>query len=516
MPYIVVENFGGGMDVRRSSAAAPGGTMREIRNAFVNKGGEIEKREAMVQVVDASSSFFADLGSSLTIGPYPSFQRSGVNFVTAATLPAAGGNWINSGGGRFFAFSRGSLGFTTAATIPSFVGPSYCFGAALFADEIIVAYGYGSGAQYSVYNEIETYSPGALVRNSAAAITARNGLVNRSGGTGAVTLSTISLLDGAFYAAPHLFALGKSQVGNPELDTGTGFAQVDIRSRGDASGRPYALATYFSQVAIFCENGVQFWNVDPDPANLSYSRTIYGETLFHPRALTGFGDSDILYLTRNGIRSLTARDSSNFAVTTGIGTPIDALVRSTLASMANDPNPEISTATVFRKTGQAVFFIGSTIFVLSRYPSAGVTAWSVFNAPDVVADACPLNDGIIFRCTDNTIYTLGADFLLAETYDATEATVTTHYFGVEQPYTEKVWRSIDLACEGTWEIEYSIDPRNEAWVSLGSVTGDTHLTGGPQFEVSSPLIAFRFRTTSASAAKLSQFAIHYDVTEIKA
>ena len=48
MPYIVVENFKGGIDGRRMDVTATPGTLTELKNAHITRGGEIEKRPAFV------------------------------------------------------------------------------------------------------------------------------------------------------------------------------------------------------------------------------------------------------------------------------------------------------------------------------------------------------------------------------------------------------------------------------------------------------------------------------------
>lgn len=54
MAYLIIEDFKGGLDVRKSLFTAPPGTLRELKNAHLTRGGEIEKRKAMV--VDAELS----------------------------------------------------------------------------------------------------------------------------------------------------------------------------------------------------------------------------------------------------------------------------------------------------------------------------------------------------------------------------------------------------------------------------------------------------------------------------
>jgi len=48
MPYLVVENFNGGLDTRRHVLVSKPGTLAQLTDAHVTRGGEIEKRKAFV------------------------------------------------------------------------------------------------------------------------------------------------------------------------------------------------------------------------------------------------------------------------------------------------------------------------------------------------------------------------------------------------------------------------------------------------------------------------------------
>jgi hypothetical protein len=50
MAYIIVENFKGGLDTRRSVLASAPGTLSKAENVHVSRGGELEKRKAFVAV----------------------------------------------------------------------------------------------------------------------------------------------------------------------------------------------------------------------------------------------------------------------------------------------------------------------------------------------------------------------------------------------------------------------------------------------------------------------------------
>lgn len=50
MPYVIVENFKGGLDSRRSVLASAPGTLSKAQNVHISRGGELEKRKAFVAV----------------------------------------------------------------------------------------------------------------------------------------------------------------------------------------------------------------------------------------------------------------------------------------------------------------------------------------------------------------------------------------------------------------------------------------------------------------------------------
>jgi hypothetical protein len=57
MPYIVVENFKGGLDSRRSSIVSAPGTMLKAENVHVTRGAELEKRKAFKTFASVPGSY---------------------------------------------------------------------------------------------------------------------------------------------------------------------------------------------------------------------------------------------------------------------------------------------------------------------------------------------------------------------------------------------------------------------------------------------------------------------------
>lgn len=58
MAFLYVENFESGLDTRKLAFTAPPGTLRELRNAHISRGREIEKRKAFVNIADLPQNTF--------------------------------------------------------------------------------------------------------------------------------------------------------------------------------------------------------------------------------------------------------------------------------------------------------------------------------------------------------------------------------------------------------------------------------------------------------------------------
>ena len=62
MPYVVVDNFSGGLDSRRHVLNAKTGTASVLKNAHITRGGEIEKRKAFNLFLSHSTLGYATFG----------------------------------------------------------------------------------------------------------------------------------------------------------------------------------------------------------------------------------------------------------------------------------------------------------------------------------------------------------------------------------------------------------------------------------------------------------------------
>lgn len=517
MPYFLVDNFNAGMDVRRNTAAPAGGTVREIRNAFVNRGGEIERRRRWFEVT-AVSDMLQDVSldnAARSIGPIPSVDRSHCFFLVKTEPTADGSTWLSTSYGPYH--QSGDYLFGAFEDTDFSVGRTNgrSLGYAAFGGQHIVGVGDddGTGNINVEWFDVSTL-PGEPGPTAISKISAMEGSAPRGSITTAPSAITSRFLT-VWAAVPGQFNFRKHATADPDSPSGTGFGEVDVRGQGDPVGRPISVRSYFSQMAVFCEYGVQIWAVDADFASVSYERTISGDFFEAMRSPINFSSGDILYLTNNGVRSLRARDSSNFAVVDDIGSLIDDEIIETLEEDASIP--QIAMSIAHTGLSQAWFIVADHVYVLSKYDRAGIQAWSVYDLPGGLwgMDAAPLNGTVCIRNKGDEVYVYGnTDESSSEQYDATDqTTVTTHYFGISDPFSNKLFRAVDLTATGSWTVEYSLDPENETWTPIYDGSENTHYDGDIKIDEHGFVIALRFRTSDASKATLSNFAIHYDKTE---
>lgn len=118
------------------------------------------------------------------------------------------------------------------------------------------------------------------------------------------------------------------KVGDPTDWTAAGNAGFLPVSQHFASGqRAYALGLYQGKLAVFTDQSIQLWNIDPDPTLMTLDRVVDGVgTRHHNSLISLYGD--LIFLSESGIRSLTTLSNSLFPSDVDIGLPIKMLTSS--------------------------------------------------------------------------------------------------------------------------------------------------------------------------------------------
>lgn len=476
MAYTMIQDFAGGLDLRKSSITTKAGSLRQLKNASINAGGEIEKRKTLTQV---------------------------------AVLPA-GTKGLGFGGGKATVFG-------TAAAAPG-VMPAYTqyhrlivsdgatitkvLAATTYADKFYVTARMSDGTLRHFFDGVE--------------VAAR-----RNQGYNAIPYQTKMYV-------PDGKNLRFSAVGDPTDTTGTGSGIIDVTAQDIGSTQVLAVEPYYDKLAVLGQTSIQLWAMDVDPLQNSQMQVLGNIGLVAPFAVAQYGTGDVLFLSHTGIRSLRARDSSNSAVLNDIGSPIDTLISAKRAVITPE-KAEAITALVDPLTGQFWMVWGEQVFVLSLYTSSKITAWATYEFSFEFDNVMLANSRILVRRGDElfvygTVAPGGNPFDVnaavgvdpAE-YDASEVVVELPFMDFGSPATTKEWQGLDVACEGVWDVYVNPEFRNPgAWIKVATITQPSYA------EERIPLTAAAGRSThlavklvsaSAGAAKLSAIGVHYNSGE---
>ncbi|WP_288927289.1 hypothetical protein [uncultured Maritimibacter sp.] len=535
MTYFLVENFNSGLDLRRSIEVAPPGSLRVLRNASVNAGGEIEKRKSFT--LDQTLTAYCQTNNykGRITGPHaiPGYPNSAFFRHRHDSLPG----WT-AGSGSVAEYTEVGSGFQTmrfwamktTTALTSFGAMLHTASGSQFAAKsyVVEKYVKSTDNTYAEQHFQVTHTNGEPTAEAAVSANANRAFQMTLDQKGYVVEGDI------------LYA---SAVGDPTDMAGTGSGSLNISSQGATPiGAGFALAEYFGELAVCGRRGVQFYSVDPDFDQNQYQRTVTTQ-IFAPRSLTGYADGDVIYLGKNGIRSLQARDSSNYAMVTDVGSPIDRLIIDALRYLATDEEPIFSPASpdlplsdffdlakgvVHPGTGEFWLFLREKIYVLSRHPGSRVLAWSTHDMPTVTsgnsssrngpiksrwcADACPVGETIVFRNFADEVFVVGGDD--AETYDNDLVEVVLPFMDMGEPGHYKHFTGLDLVCAGSWRIEIATKIQPEAsdvkWITVADqVNGTTRNDPRIPLRAHGTQIALRLTSTSAERATLSQIAIYF-------
>lgn len=578
MPYIIVEDFSGGQDHRRMDITSIPGTLRELTNAHITRGGEIEKSLALVeaQTLPAGQTFgcHASDGKTYVFGSVSSptipaaaisvnltYQQlahpGGQNMSKVLSvdffdgLPYVAAEYADGSIHHFYDGTRVTDWFdgrarasitVTGGTVSAGVNKITSIkvgGVEVLGGSVDVAATTSLTAtaletsingHTSTPNYTATTDGAALNIIAAAATAADNGLsvTVTVEGDATVTPATTSLDGGAdaatFGNVPGGFVktikakmyatsgslLHYAQVDNPiewnNTDLGAGFDNLSNNASG--SENLTALATYFSNLAIFAEESIQIWFVDVDPAANQQLQVLNNTGTFAPRSVQEFGDNDVFYLSKSGIRSLRARDSSNAAFVNDVGTAID----DTIASVVRDNYAAAMNAVsvVEPRAGRYMVAIDDCVYVFSFFPTSKISAWSCYGINDVTD--MTVYDGRVLMRVGDTISMLGGSD--QKTYDNSVVTAELPYLDGGQPGHQKNWTGIDVACEGNWTIFANFDPNTPAaFEEVGSITQSTYGYGRLDFAGSGTHCKIKLVSSGSTSAKVGNLALHFDLGE---
>jgi hypothetical protein len=422
MTYLVLEDFRSGLDTRRQALTAPAGTLRVLKNAHISAGGEIEKRMAfgLVGPLLAGSFGLAGLGTKIYVFKSGNGARQVVNtFAVTMTPITVEVMYVQMPVGKVV---------SRLEDWDVFDGKIY---AVIQAKDGTFHHFYDG--DYVNYDE--TYAPNGLGRNVRTFKSKMYGIIGKT----------------LFFSAVDNPRNWKPA---PVDGTANGAGFINLSNEDAESAELIGLEIYYNQLAIMSRFTTQLWEVDPDPKLNNLRQTLRSAGTVAPRSLRQYGSGDILYLNDSGIRSLRAKDSSNAAAVSDIGSPIDPEIQK-LIQFALPDYVFRAFSLVEPVSGRFWVCFEDKIYVLSYFPGPKVSAWSEY-IPDV-----PLEDGVVIgsrifiRSGDNLYVYGGMDGTL---HNSCKVEVETPYLNGGKPATVKPFYGIDLAAWGTWKVSASYDP----------------------------------------------------------
>lgn len=288
-----------------------------------------------------------------------------------------------------------------------------------------------------------------------------------------------------------------------------GSGAVDMSSQASGFENITALGIYQNNLAIFSRNVTQVWFVDPDPDSNQQLQVLENMGTRSPRAVIGFGDSDVFFPSDTGIRSLKPRDASNAAAVSDVGTPIDPLVVAAMGGLTED-QIAAACAVIEPKDGRYILSLGVIMYVFSYFASSKVSSWSTYEK-GLTVDWFAKSGTKIYARVGDIIYLLGgAD---GATYETLPAVVELPYISAKKLANWKEWNGIDMAVEGAWLVEYNTDPNQPTvFETIGTI--DKHTMGelNTAIQAFGPVFKLRFTNTAAGAAKIGTILLHYKET----
>jgi hypothetical protein len=469
MAIFVTEDFKAGIDSRRHPLTAPAGTLRQLLNCHVTAGGEIEKRLAFVEAFTVPGTLAKSL---MRVGPV-------LYVVVSGTAPADK------------TYGDLTLRYIEAPGVTGELLDWDVFDGRLYFTNIAA-------------DVVKHWYQTAVGAKTAAEVPDGKGRFVRTYQSKMYSCSGANI----YFSA----------VGNPANWTATteGAGFVNASTNDAEAVDLQGLEVYYDKLAFFSSRAIQIWSMDPDPELNKQEQTIRSIGVAGRATPRQYGAGDVLFLSPSGIRSLQARDSSNAASVSDVGSSIDFDIQRKIAK--NTISVLTGARTVLEDlTGRFWMMFQDEIWVLSLFPGPRVSAWSRYaptHSGDIPFTPVEITDSagyVCIRSADDKIYVLGGQD--RETYDDCTAEVETAYLNLGKPIVWKQLRAFDAALKGVWSVEASFDPDNVVWEQIATLTKSTYNDQSVTMQGVAPCVSLRLKTKSVERAVLANLAVHYALSK---
>ncbi len=300
-------------------------------------------------------------------------------------------------------------------------------------------------------------------------------------------------------------ALWRDNTIGSEINTGSGVIDMAAQSAND---EPITgLGVYQGNVAIFSRNSTQVWAMDANPGANVQLQILDNTGTRSPKTIRSFGDLDLFYLSDSGYRSMRARDSSNAASVTDVGTPVDDIVLAQMLTL-NDEQIKRATGIIEPRDGRYMSALDDTEYVFSFFSTSKISAWSTYKPGFVISDYTTLN-GRVYARSGDVIYLLGGDD--NDQYTEQEVVIEMPYLDARTIGHWKRWSGLDIILKGTWDVFVNTNPNQpDEWVKTATLYKPSVGQMNLAMQQFSPVLKMRFVHQGNEYACLSKIVVHYE------
>ena len=290
---------------------------------------------------------------------------------------------------------------------------------------------------------------------------------------------------------------------------------INMASETAGSETLTAAAEYQGLMAIFSENNIRIQGISEDSSENVFLQTLQNTGTVASGSVISYGNNDVFYLSATGVRSIKARDSSNSAYVSDVGTSIDIHVRDFLNTLTAT-QVAAAVAVIEPLDGRFWLAVGTRVYVFSYFPSKKISAWSYYDLDITITHFSKIGNRIYCRATDSS----GNDalYLYGGTANTTypvagvnNVEIELPFFSARSPAAFKELQGFDIIGINSWKVDILPDP-NDVTVKTnqGIATGVTY--GEPRFAATGVASLFGVNLTCSSAGKatLSALAMHYN------
>lgn len=297
-----------------------------------------------------------------------------------------------------------------------------------------------------------------------------------------------------------------------DASAASGAGTLNVSNDSEGAERLISIAQYQEFAAIFGRRSIRIYDLQTDAQLNSLVQPLSNTGTYASRSTLAFGNTDTMYLSDTGVRSLQIRDLANAAFVNDVGSAIDTFVQE---HVRNTDTVTASRAVSALEPEADRYFlaIGTRIFVLSYFPSPKIAAWSYLE-PGFTVQAFTTANGVLYARDATKIYAYGGTS--GDVYPAAgelEALVELPFVAARKNATWKSWTGLDIGASGVWRVRMLVDPNDETQkIDFGRTTGTTYGQMDIRGVGHSPMVALELTCDTAGPATISNIVLHFETT----